>query len=48
MGMAHDHGISFLAAGHHDTERLGIRSLGDLLAARFGVAHHFVDLPNPV
>ncbi len=48
MGMAHDHGISFLGAGHHDTERLGIRSLGDLLAARFGVAHHFVDLPNPV
>ena len=48
MGMANDHGISFLGAGHHDTERLGIRSLGDLLAARFGVAHHFVDVPNPV
>jgi len=48
MGMARDHGISFVGAGHHDTERLGIRALGELLAARFGVAHTFVDLPNPV
>jgi dinuclear metal center YbgI/SA1388 family protein len=48
MGMARDHGVSFVGAGHHDTERLGIRSLGDLLAARFGIAHHFVDVPNPV
>ncbi len=48
MGMAADHGISFVGAGHHDTERLGIQALGDLLAARFGVAHAFVDVPNPV
>ncbi len=48
LGMASDHGISFVGAGHHDTERLGIQALGDLLAARFGVAHAFVDVPNPV
>jgi dinuclear metal center YbgI/SA1388 family protein len=48
MGMAHDHGISFIGAGHHDTERLGVQALGELLAARFGVGHEFVDVPNPV
>jgi dinuclear metal center YbgI/SA1388 family protein len=48
MGMAHDHAISFVGAGHHDTERLGVQALGDLLAARFGIVHAFVDVPNPV
>ncbi|MDO9355437.1 MAG: Nif3-like dinuclear metal center hexameric protein [Solirubrobacteraceae bacterium] len=48
QGAAEEEGIHFLAAGHHATERFGVRRLGDLLAHEFGVAHHFVDIENPV
>lgn len=48
MNTAQEGGIHFLAAGHYATERLGIRALGEHVAARFGVAHEFVDVPNPV
>jgi dinuclear metal center YbgI/SA1388 family protein len=48
MAVARDYGITFLAAGHHATETFGVRRLGDLLAARFGVRHEFVDVPNPI
>lgn len=48
MAIARDYGISFLAAGHHATERFGVRRLGELLAERFGVAHEFIDVPNPI
>jgi dinuclear metal center YbgI/SA1388 family protein len=41
-------GIHFIAAGHYATETFGVRALGDWLADRFGVEHHWVDLPNPV
>jgi putative NIF3 family GTP cyclohydrolase 1 type 2 len=37
-----------LAAGHHGTETLGIRALGELLAERFTLEHVFIDVPNPV
>lgn len=48
MNVAREERIHFLACGHHATERLGIRALGDHLAARFGLDHEFVDIPNPV
>ncbi|HEX7292207.1 MAG TPA: Nif3-like dinuclear metal center hexameric protein [Conexibacter sp.] len=48
MAQARESGIHFVAAGHYATETLGIRRLGDLVAARFGVRHVFVDIPNPV
>jgi dinuclear metal center YbgI/SA1388 family protein len=48
MHTAAEGGIHFVAAGHHATERLGIRALGRDLAARFALEHEFVDLPNPV
>ena len=41
-------GMAFVAAGHYATETFGVRALGELLAARFGIEHVFVDLPNPV
>jgi len=40
--------IHFYAAGHHATETLGIRRLGELAAERFGLEHEFIDVPNPV
>lgn len=45
---AREAGIHFLAAGHHATETLGVRRLGDLLAERFGVHHVYVDVANPI
>jgi dinuclear metal center YbgI/SA1388 family protein len=48
MATAREAGVHFIAAGHYATETFGVRRLGDLLAERFGVAHEFVDLPNPV
>ena len=48
MHVAREGGIHFLGAGHHNTERLGIRALGEHLAERFGVEHRFIDIPNPV
>jgi dinuclear metal center YbgI/SA1388 family protein len=48
MADAREAGIHFIAAGHYATETFGIRALGDRLAARFGLAHDFVDIPNPV
>ena len=48
MADAREAGIHFIAAGHYATETFGVRRLGDLLAARFGVRHVFVDVPNPI
>ncbi len=46
--MAKELGIHFFAAGHHATERLGVQRLGELVAQKFGVAHEFIDIPNPI
>jgi dinuclear metal center YbgI/SA1388 family protein len=48
MHAAREGAIHFVGAGHYNTERLGIRALGEHLATRFGVEHQFIDLPNPV
>ncbi|MDG1580728.1 Nif3-like dinuclear metal center hexameric protein [Pseudomonas sp. GOM6] len=45
---ARENGVSFVAAGHHATERYGVQALGDYLARRFAVEHLFIDCPNPV
>ena len=46
--LARESGVAFVAAGHHATEKYGVQALGEHLAARFGVEHRFLDLPNPV
>lgn len=48
MAQAREYGVHFLAAGHHATERLGVQRLGELLAAKFGVEHEYVEVPNPI
>lgn len=45
---ARENGISFIAAGHHATERYGVQALGDYLARRFALEHLFIDCPNPI
>lgn len=45
---ARESGTIFISAGHHATERYGIQALGDHIAQKFGIAHHFIDIENPV
>ncbi len=40
--------IDFFAAGHHATERYGIKALGEHLAAQFNLDVSFIDIDNPV
>jgi dinuclear metal center YbgI/SA1388 family protein len=46
--MAREMGIDYFACGHHATERLGIRALGQHLAETFSFDVQFIDVPNPV
>ncbi len=46
--LARETGVAYIAAGHYATERLGVRALGEHLAARYGIAVEFIDVPNPV
>lgn len=45
---ARELGVHYIAAGHHATERGGVRALGEHLAEHFGLSHEFVDIENPV
>ncbi len=38
----------FFAAGHHATERYGVKALGNHLAEKFDLEHEFIDIDNPV
>lgn len=40
-------GIHFIAAGHHATERYGVKALGELIAQQFDVEVQFIDIDNP-
>jgi dinuclear metal center YbgI/SA1388 family protein len=46
--LARESGVAYIACGHHATERYGVQALGRHLAEHFGIAHHFVDIANPV
>ncbi|MBF6057216.1 Nif3-like dinuclear metal center hexameric protein [Thiomicrorhabdus heinhorstiae] len=46
--LAAECGIHYLAAGHHATERLGVKSLGEHINEKFGIECRFIDMPNPV
>jgi len=45
---AREAGIHFYAAGHHATERYGVKALGEHLAEHFSLRHSFIDIDNPV
>lgn len=45
---ARECGIHYFSAGHHATERYGVKALGEAVAERFGLQHQFVDCDNPV
>jgi dinuclear metal center YbgI/SA1388 family protein len=46
--LAEETGTTFIAAGHHATERFGIRALGRHLADATGLEVEFIDIFNPV
>jgi len=45
---AEEAGINFIRAGHYNTEKLGIRNLGNLIAKKFDIKVEFVDIPCDV
>ncbi|WP_229797498.1 Nif3-like dinuclear metal center hexameric protein [Jeongeupia chitinilytica] len=46
--LARETGVAFIAAGHHATERYGVRALGEHLAGQFGLELIHLDIENPV
>ncbi|WP_024304057.1 Nif3-like dinuclear metal center hexameric protein [Pseudogulbenkiania sp. MAI-1] len=46
--MALEYDVAFVAAGHHATERYGIRALGAWLSNNHDVSVVFIDVANPV
>ena len=46
--LARETGVAYIAAGHHATERLGIRALAEHLAKNLELECRFVDIDNPV
>ncbi len=46
--IARELGIHFLAAGHHATERDGVKSLGIWLQENHGLDVEFIDINNPI
>jgi dinuclear metal center YbgI/SA1388 family protein len=44
---ARECGVSYIACGHHASERYGVAALGEVIAARHGLSHVFVDIDNP-
>jgi dinuclear metal center YbgI/SA1388 family protein len=44
---ARECGVSFLACGHHATERYGAPAVAAHVAGRLGIEHAFIDVDNP-
>ena len=44
---ARETGVAFFACGHHASERYGAPAVAEHVAARFGLAHQFIDIDNP-
>jgi dinuclear metal center YbgI/SA1388 family protein len=46
--LARESGVAFISAGHHATERYGVKALAQALSDQFKIKADFVDLENPV
>jgi len=44
--IAKELGMNLIAAGHYNSEKLGVRALGELIQKRFKVEVEFIDVPN--
>ena len=45
--LARECGVSFLACGHHATERYGAPAVAAQVAQQLGISHAFIDIDNP-
>ncbi|MCC3702331.1 type 2 GTP cyclohydrolase I [Rouxiella badensis] len=45
--IAREMGLHFFAAGHHASERYGVKALGEWLTAEHGLDVTFIDIDNP-
>ena len=45
--LARETGVTFVACGHHASERFGAPALGAHLAEKFGLEHQFIEIENP-
>lgn len=46
--LAQEYGVAYIAAGHHATERYGIKALGEHIQKALALDVLFVDINNPV
>lgn len=46
--IARESGVNYFSAGHHATERGGVKALGHHLSSVFDIEFDFVDIDNPV
>jgi dinuclear metal center YbgI/SA1388 family protein len=44
---ARECGVSYIACGHHASERYGAQAVGAWVAEQHGLTHTFIDIPNP-
>jgi len=47
MHLAREMGVAFISAGHHATERYGVKALGEALGQALRINVTFIDLDNP-
>jgi dinuclear metal center YbgI/SA1388 family protein len=40
--------VTFIAAGHHATERYGVQALGNYIQEQFQIQHQFIECTSPV
>ena len=45
--LARETGTTFIAAGHHATERYGAPAVAAHVAAALGLSHRFIEIDNP-
>lgn len=45
---AEECGLALYAAGHYNSEKWGIKALGEHLSDQFGLESRFIDIPNPI
>lgn len=48
LQLALEAGVVVIAAGHYNTERLGVQAVGRRLEAELGLEARFFEIPNPV
>ncbi len=46
--LARESGVGFISAGHHATERYGVKALGDAVGGAFDIRVEFIDIDTPV